>query len=260
MKALPVLVTLLASALLATPAQAKEWKVIRIGLEAAYKPFTYKTPDGKLTGFDVEIANALCKQMQAECSFVEQDWDGIIPALNARKFDAIVSSMDITEERKVAVDFTNKYYKVPSRLVGSSAANLAGTPESMKGKRIGVLRASSEERYANAVYGKAGATVEAYGSQNDAFLDLKSGRLDASFVNSVVGLTDFLKTPAGQGFRFIGPAVLDETYFGPGAGIAVRKADSDLRDKFNVAIKAIRGNGAYQQIQGRYFDFDIYGK
>lgn len=253
-------VALLAAAVLAGAAQAKEWKTIRIGLEAAYKPFTYKTPDGQLAGFDVEIARALCGQLAAQCSFVEQDWDGIITGLNANKFDAIVSSMDITEQRKRAVDFTDKYYKVPSRLIAGNAAGLDGSPDSLKGRRIGVLRGSSEERYARGVYAKAGATVSAYGSQNDAFLDLKAGRLDATLVNTVVGQNDFLKLAEGRAFRFVGPQVDDVAYFGPGAGIAVRKSDPELRDRLNGAIRAIRANGSYQAIARKYFDFDIYGR
>ncbi|WP_137937426.1 ABC transporter substrate-binding protein [Chitinivorax sp. B] len=254
-----LIAALLMSALAAT-AQAKEWKTIRIGLEAAYKPFTYKTPDGKLAGFDVDIANALCAQMKAKCTFVEQDWDGIIPALNARKFDAIISSMSITEERKRAVEFSEKYYHTPSRLIAKNDKKLAGTPESMKGKKIGVLRGSTQEQYAADIYGRAGAQVVPYGSQNEVFLDLKSGRIDTTLVDSVVGKVDFMDTPAGKDYGFVGPVLDDPKYIGFGAAVAVRKADADLRDQFTAAIKAIRSNGVYKQVQGKYFDFDVYGK
>ncbi|MEW9897205.1 ABC transporter substrate-binding protein [Chitinivorax sp. PXF-14] len=260
MKQVALVAALVLSAFGAATAQAKEWKTIRIGLEAAYKPFTYKTPDGKLAGFDIDIANALCAQMKARCSFVEQDWDGIVPALNARKYDVIISSMTITDERRKSVEFTDKYYEAPSRLVAKSATHLAGTADSLKGKKIGVLRASTEEEYAQDVYTKAGATVVPYNSQNEAFLDLTSARLDATLVNSVVGRTDFLDTAAGRGYEFVGPVLDDPKYFGHGAGIALRKADADLRDQFNAALKAIRANGVYKTVQAKYFNFDIYGK
>ncbi|MBB5017001.1 arginine/ornithine transport system substrate-binding protein [Chitinivorax tropicus] len=246
------------SALVAT-VQAKEWKTIRIGLEAAYKPFTYKTPDGRLAGFDIDMANALCAQMKAKCTFVEQDWDGIIPALNAHKYDAIISSMSITEERKRVVAFSDKYYHTPSRLIAKLDKKLTGTPESMKGKRIGVLRGATQEQYAADLYGRAGAQVVPYGSQNEAFLDLSSGRLDATLVDSVVGKVDFLDTPAGRSYGFIGAVLDDPKYIGAGVAVAVRKSDTDLRDQFSAAIKAIRGNGVYKQVQTKYFDFDVYG-
>lgn len=260
MKKVALVAALMMSTLAVPAAMAKEWKQIRIGLEAAYPPFSSKTPDGKLAGFDIDIANALCAQMKAKCTFVEQDWDGIIPALNARKFDAVISSMTITDERKQSVDFSIKYYNTPSRLVAKADGKLNATPAGMKGKKIGVLRASIQETYANDLFGKAGATVVPYGSQNEAFLDLASGRVDATLVDVVVGNEGFLKTPSGKGFGFVGPVLDDPKYLGQGAGVAVRKSDADLREQFSAAIKAIRANGVYKKTQDKYFDFDVYGK
>ncbi|QNM97806.1 transporter substrate-binding domain-containing protein [Chitinimonas koreensis] len=250
---------LAASLLMLQAAHAADAKPLRIGIDPTFKPFTYKLPDGTPTGFDIEIAQALCTEIKRSCSFVESDWDGIIVALNARKFDAIISSMDITEERKRAVDFTNKYYKVPSRLIFPAGQAVSGTNESLKGKRIGVLRGSTEERYAKAEYAPAGAVVVDYATQNDAFLDLKAGRIDGTLVNVVVGQSDFLKTAAGQGFRFVGPERGDEKYWGVGAGIAVRKGDA-LRAELDRALVAIRADGRYKRIQDKYFDFDVYGR
>jgi len=242
----------------AGPAAAKDWTELRIGVDAAYKPFTYKTEDGKLTGFDIDIANALCTEMKAKCTFIEQNWDGIIPALNARKFDAIISSMSITDERKRAVEFTNKYYETPTRVVAKAGSPL-GTVESLKNKRVGVLKASVQEKYAQGVLAPAGATVIGYDTQEQVYLDLKSGRIDATVADAVEAGEGFLKSPDGQGFAFVGPELRDPKYFGYGAGIAVRKADGDLRDKLNAALKAIRANGTYKQINDKYFNFDVYG-
>jgi arginine/ornithine transport system substrate-binding protein len=254
---LVALSTLLLAATLGSAA-AKDWNEIRIGVDPAYKPFTYKTDDGRLAGFDIDIARALCDQLKAKCTFIEQTWDGIIPALNARKFDAIISSMSITDDRRRAVDFTDRYYNTPTRIV-AHAGSISGLPESLKDKRVGVLKASVQETYAKQVLAPAGATVVSYDTQEQVYLDLKSGRLDATVADAVESSEGFLKTADGRGFGFVGPELTDPKIFGYGAGIAVRKADTDLRDKFNAAIKTIRSNGTYKKINDSYFTFDVYG-
>jgi arginine/ornithine transport system substrate-binding protein len=249
---------LLAAALsLSSVAMARDWSSVRIGVDATYKPFTYKTPDGKLTGFDVDIANALCDEMKVRCSFVESSWEGIIPGLRANKFDAIISSMSITDERKKAVDFTDKYYSTPTFVIAKAGAD--GSVAGLKGKRVGVLKASVQETYGHAVLGPAGATVVSYDSTQQSYLDLKSGRIDAVVVDQFEGKGGFLDTPEGKGFAFVGSPLTDPKYFGTGAGIAVRKSDTDLRDRFNVALKTIRANGTWQKVSDKYFDFDVYG-
>jgi len=244
--------------LLFTSSFARDWSTIRIGVDATYKPFTYKTADGQFTGFDVDIARALCAEMKAQCSFVESNWDGIIPGLQARKFDAIISSMSITDERKKAVAFSDKYYTTPGRVVAPTGSTLS-TPAAFKGKRVGVLRASIQETYAKQVLAPAGAEVVSYDTEDQVYLDLKSKRLDAMVADQAQAAEGFLKTPDGQGFALVGPELTDPKIFGYGAGIAVRKGDTDLRDRFNVALKAIRSNGTYKKINDKYFDFDVYG-
>jgi arginine/ornithine transport system substrate-binding protein len=244
--------------LTASVALARDWSMVRIGIDPTYKPFTYKTPDGKPTGFDVDIANALCVEMKAKCTYVESSWEGIIPGLRAKKFDAIISSMSITDERKKAVDFTDKYYSTPT-IVIAKAGSIDGSTASLKGKRVGVLKASVQESYAKAVLGPAGATVVSYDSTQQSYLDLKSGRLDAVVVDKYEGQGGFLESPDGKGFAAIGPELVDPKWFGSGAGIAIRKSDTDLRDRFNVALKTIRANGTYDRIAAKYFNFDVYG-
>ncbi|MBL8507128.1 MAG: transporter substrate-binding domain-containing protein, partial [Chitinimonas sp.] len=146
---------------LSVAASAKEWKEVRVAIDATYKPFTYKTPDGKPTGFDVDIANALCAEMKAKCVFVEQAWDGMIPGLNAKKYDAIISSMSITEDRKKAVDFTGKYYNTPSRIV-VKLGTIKNVPAELKGKKIGVLKGSTQEKYAKGELEASGAVIVPY--------------------------------------------------------------------------------------------------
>jgi arginine/ornithine transport system substrate-binding protein len=237
---------------------ARDWSTIRIGVDATYKPFTYKTADGQFTGFDVDIARALCAQMKAKCSFVESNWDGIIPGLQARKFDAIISSMSITDDRRKVVAFSDKYYTTPGRVVAPKGSDLT-SPDKFKGKRVGVLRASIQETYAKQVLAPAGAEVVSYDTEDQVYLDLKSKRLDAMVSDQAQASEGFLKTPDGQGFTFVGPELRDPKIFGYGAGIAVRQSDVDLRDKFNEALRAIRANGTYKKINDKYFDFDVYG-
>lgn len=232
---------------------------LRVGIEASSKPFAFKTADDKLVGFDVDIANALCTEIKVKCVFVEQEWKGIIPGLQTRKYDAIISSMSITDERKKAVDFTDKYYHTPSRLIAKLNNKLGSNQYDLKGKKIGVLQGSTQEIYANEVFKKAGSSVMAYSSQNEVFLDLKAGRIDSTLVDVVQGRDSFLITDSGKGFGYVGPVFDDTKIMGYGAGIAVRKGENDLREKLNAAIKTIRTNGVYKKIQGKYFDFDVYG-
>jgi arginine/ornithine transport system substrate-binding protein len=250
----------LALSLLSPLSMADEAKPVRIGIEAAYPPFAMKTPEGAITGFDYDIGNALCAEMQVKCVWIEQEFDGLIPALKVRKFDAVLSSMSITPERLKSVDFTSKYYHTPAKLAMKAGTVVNDPLVDLKGKKVGVQRASIYDRYATEVYVPAGIEVVRYGSQNEIFLDMTSGRLDATLAD-VVNIDDgFLKTDAGKGFILVGPDYNDPKYFGDGAGIAVRKGDKATVEKFNAAIAAIRANGKYQQVQDKYFTFNVYGQ
>lgn len=236
---------------------AKEWKTIRIGVEGAYPPFSKTEADGSVTGFDIDIANALCAEMKAKCTLVKQDWDGIIPALMARKFDAIIATMDITEERKKKVAFTDKYQHIPARFAALKDAGYEGTDAFMTGKRIGVQRATSMDLYISDNY--PSAKIKRYGSADEAYLDLKAGRLDYVMADSAAISDGLLAKDGGDKFEFVGPKLNDPKWFGDGAGIAIRKQDKDLAAQFNAAIKEIRANGTYKEIQDKYFSFDVYG-
>ena len=248
----------LGTSLGAVQADAKDWKKVRIGVEGAYPPFSEVTPDGKLVGFDIDIANALCDEMKVECELITQDWDGIIPALQARKYDAIIASMSITEERKQKVDFTNKYYNTPAKFVRKKGSGIEITEESLKGKAVGVQRATIHDNFVTEVYGDE-VEVKRYASQDEAYLDMVAGRVDLLLADSVAMQGGFLDTEDGKDYEFVGPDFSDPKYFGNGAGIAVRKGEDDLRAMLNDAIEAIRANGTYKSIQDKYFDFDVYG-
>jgi arginine/ornithine transport system substrate-binding protein len=245
-------------ALAAPVAGAKDWKKVRIGVEGAYPPFSSVTADGKLVGFDIDIANALCEEMGAECTLVQQDWDGIIPALLARKYDAIIASMSITEERKKKVAFTDKYYQTPAKFARRKGSGIEIGKTGLKGKTVGVQRATTHDNFISAEFGEAVA-IKRYGTQDEAYLDAVAGRLDLLLADSVAMKEGFLATDKGKEWEFVGPGYTDRKYFGDGAGIAVRKRDQDLVAKLNAAITAIRANGTYDAIAKKYFEFDVYG-
>lgn len=237
-------------------AQAQE-KVVKIGTEGAYPPFNNLTADGKLEGFDVDIAQALCDEMKVKCEFITQDWDGIIPALQAGKFDAIIASMSITPERLEKVDFTNKYYNTPPAIAAPKDTDIKGvTKEDLAGKTIGAQASTTHFNYSTATY--TDSTIKPYPTAQEYQLDLANGRLDA--VNDdIVVISQWLDSPDGACCKLVGAITPVEEIHGPGAGIAIRKGETELRDQFNAAIEAIRANGKYKEINDKYFNFDVYG-
>lgn len=238
---------------------AKEWTKVRIGVEGAYPPFSYVKPDGELAGFDIDIAKALGEAMGVEVTLVAQDWDGIIPGLLAKKYDAIIASMSVTEERKQKVAFSNKYYQTPAKFVTKKGSMESFSREAIKGKSVGVQRATIHDKYLTDNYGND-VDIKRYGTQDEAYLDIVAGRVDLLLADSVALSDGFLKKPEGKDYMFIGPDLSDPKWFGEGAGIALRKEDKELAEMFNKAIDTIRANGTYKTIQDTYFDFNVYGE
>ena len=245
----------LAVAAIAAPAFAAD---LRVAVDPTYEPFTFKTPQGEVTGFDVDIAKAVCEQIKRKCVFVEQVWDSMIPGLQAKKYDAIISSMSMTDERKRVVDFTDRYYKTPSAIVVKKDIPYSG-PASLKGKKIGVLKGSTQEKWANGELKTAGVTIIPYEAQDQVYLDIKSGRLDGTVADKVEVHGGFLRKPEGKDYGYVGPDQYETKYYGDGIGIAIRKNQGDLKKQMNEAIKTIRSNGTYNTIAKKYFDFDPYG-
>lgn len=252
-----VSLALSAAALVLTIGAAQAQEKLRIGTEGAYPPFNNLTADGQLVGFDIDIAKALCEEMKVECEFITQDWDGIIPALQANRFDAIIASMSITEERLKQVDFTNKYYNTPPAIVAPKDTDIAGvSPEDLAGKTIGVQGSTTHSNYSEATY--TDSDVKLYPTADEYKLDLINGRIDAAN-DDVTVLEEWLATEEGACCKIVGTITPVEDIHGPGAGIAIRKGEDELRERFNAAIDAIRANGKYKEINDKYFSFDAYG-
>ena len=233
-------------------------ETLRIATDGDYPPFSMRNAEGELVGFDIDIAKALCAEMQVECSLSQQAWDGMIPGLLAKKFDVIIASMSITEDRKRHVAFTDKYWSAVSRFVGQEGKFTSDTPEALEDKVIGVLGGSIQDAYVTALY--TDSDIRRYGNQEEVYLDLTAGRLDATLVAGFQADLNFLSQPEGKGFAFFGAGHTDPKYFGVGVGIALRKEDAALVERLNAAIAAIRKNGTYQAINAKYTTVDIYGE
>ncbi len=196
--------------------------------------------------------------MGAKCTLVQQDWDGIIPALLARKYDAIIASMSITEERKKKVAFTNKYYHTPAKFARKKGSGIEISMAGLKGKTVAVQRATTHDNFVTGEFGDE-VNIKRYATQDEAYLDAVAGRVDLLLADSVAMSDGFLMTDQGKDWEYVGPGFSEPKYFGEGAGIAVRQGDQDLVEQLNAAIAAIRANGTYDKISAKYFTFDVYG-
>jgi len=232
-------------------------ETIKLGTEGAYAPFNMIDKDGNLVGFDVEIGEALCAAMEADCEWVTSDWDGIIPALLSKKFDAIIASMSITDERKEKIDFTGKYYTSPVKFARPKGSDIEISAAGLKGKLIAVQAGTVTDNFVSGTF--PDAEVKGYKTQDEANLDFLAGRVDLLAADSFV-LYDFLETEQGSAAEATGPDFDDPKFLGEGIGIGVRKEDSELRDKLTAAIAKIRADGTYKKINDKYFAFDVYGQ
>jgi arginine/ornithine transport system substrate-binding protein len=246
--------SLLSLAVAATSAQARDDDQIRIGVDVPYEPMEFRTPDGELTGFDIDLGNAMCAEMKVECEWIVQGWDGIIPGLMARKYDAIMSSMTINDRRREQVLFSEPYFTPPSAWFAPSSSELSGaTEESLDGMTIGVQRGTLQDNYVTDMYGNV-ADVNRYSTADDMVLDMEAERLDIVFLDYPVGQSTLLESD-NRDYKVIGEMLTEpKQYFGDGFGLAFRKRDQDLADQFNQALEALRDSGTYDEIKARYFD------
>lgn len=240
----------LIAAIAGTAVQAAD---LNICVEGAYPPFSYIAADGSIQGFDIDIANALCEQMEVTCDLVRTDWVAIIPALLERRCDAIVASMSITEERRRLIDFSTKYYNTPARFVGEEGMELAD----LEGQVVGVQRDSVHQRFMRDRF--TDTEIRAFDTADGMFEALVAEEISAVMADSIAINDAFLGKPGGKGFGYFGPDYADRDYHGVGAGVAVRQGEEDLRNAFSHAIGMLRADGTYETINARYFDFDIFG-
>ena len=250
------------SAMLAlTTFAARADDTIRFGVAAEpYPPFTSKDASGKWVGFEVDLMDAVCANLKAKCEIVEVAWDGIIPALQAKKFDVIWSSMTITDKRKETIDFTEHYYATAAVIIGPKSATFNidnKNPDSLKGKIVGVQTSTIHAQYVQKYFGAA-ATVKVYDTQDNVNADLVAGRIDCEMADRIA-LDDFLKSDAGKDYEVKWTATPDPILGGGQVGGGILKTNTALKAKLNAAIAAVRASGQYDTIAKKYFSFDVYG-
>ena len=238
---------------MAVAATAAQAEVLKIATEGAYPPFNYVDSSNQLHGFDVDIANALCERLKVQCQIVAQDWEGIIPALMAKKYDAVVASMIATDERKKKIAFTNHYYRTPLSVAVPRDSDITDAQTDFKGRTVGAQSSSTQAIYAEDHYGPAGADVKFYPTLDEANSDLAAGRIDGVIADKFP-LLAWADTAGKDCCKIIG----DVNGTTADASIAVRKEDNALRERLNQALDEIVADGTYKKLSSRYFAFDIY--
>jgi polar amino acid transport system substrate-binding protein len=230
-------------------------QTIRVAVEGAYPPFNFIDQNNELQGFEVDLLKALCDVMKIRCSLVPHDWDGIIRGLLDHHYDAIMSSLEITERRKRRIAFSRRYYRVPPALIGPKHADLGHlNAEALAGKRIGALDRSEYASYIQSVHKRA--ELRTYGKLDEANLDLLAGRLDY-VIGDKLALTRFLSSREGFCCRLVADVPADPAYFGHGFGIGLRREDEVLKVQFDRAIAKVMSDGTYDRIREEYFPFDL---
>lgn len=256
MKLLPMIFAGAALALSAVTAQAE----VRFGvMNESYPPFFAKDASGTWHGWEIDLMNAVCAEMKEKCSIVDISWDGLIPALQSKKFDVIWSSMANTAERSKVIAFTDKYYNTPSTLIGPKDQKPGATADDVKGKTIGIQVSTVQSEYYKKYFAGV-ADEKTYQTLDEAFQDLAAGRIDYVFGDSLA-LDAFLKSDGGKDCCLkMGDVADDRQVLGAGVSGGLRQEDTELKTKLNAAIAAVRTNGQYEAITKKYFDFDIYGE
>ena len=260
----------------ASLAEAKDWKTVVIGMEGAYEPYNLTDPSGKIVGFEPDLVMDLCGRMKVECKIIAQDWDGMIPGLQAGKFDVIMDGMSITEERMKSIDFSKPYSATPAAFVAAKSGPLAKLPDqgkvinltkdakdgdaalatlrtAFKGKTIGVQVSTTHATFLDKHF-KDVAAIKEYKTTDERDLDLKSGRIDAE-LDDQPALVSVLEKPDAADYQFVGPQFTGGD-FGVGAGMGIRKSDKDLTEKFDGALAAAFADGSVKKYSLKWFKID----
>ena len=267
----------IALALGGAAAQGKKWETVKIATEGAYEPWNFTGPGGKLEGFEIDLASELCGRMKVKCEIVAQDWDGIIPALQAKKYDAIMAGMSITDERKKTIDFAGPYAAGPNGFLVAKASPLAKMPGTgqaynlstqqaeaekaigalkplLKGKTIGVQTSTTHANFADK-YLKDVAEIREYKSTEQHDLDLAAGRIDAVLADATA-LSGTQRKPEFKDYAVVGPSITGGL-LGPGMGVGLRQGETDLKQMFNDAIAAAKADGTIKKLSEKWFKIDV---
>ncbi len=259
-------------------AQAKEWTKVTIATEGAFEPYNFVKPDGKLDGFEIDLIHEICGRLKIECPIIQSDWDGMIPALNAGKFDAVMDGMSITPKRQEVINFSHAYSNAPSGFMVSKSGPLSQLPgqgqilnlskddpanqkiidgmrDMLKGKTIGVQVSTIHADFLDKNF-KDASTIKEYKTTDERDLDLMSGRLDVVLDDTPV-LLQTLTKPEAKDLMLAGAEFRGGPIFGQGVGIGLRKSDPELQTMFNTALDAARADGTLKKLQDKWFKIDM---
>ena len=257
---LGLVVCLVASSLgpfgsLAADSSQKKWRLLKIASEGARPPYNY-LENNKLAGFEIDLAQELCARMKVSCTFVTQNWDGLIPGLLAHQYDAVMAAMEITDESRDKIAFSEPYVRMPSAIVTlKEHATLDTSPAGLIGETIGVESGGAHQAYAEDVYKQS--EIRPYASLEEAILDLAEGRIDL-VIGDKDAVASFLKTrKEGECCTIAADLPRDPAYFGDGIGIGLRKEDKTLKAMFEKALDSSMADGTFAKIGAKYFDFKI---
>jgi len=250
---------LLATATAAMLAGCRERRgnALRIGIEAAYPPFMEIGPDGAPRGFEIDLARAIFTRAGREYELLQNDFAGLIPGLAAGKFDAIMASINITEERRTHIDFTVPYYRTPAQFVRRRNSGVAITKAGLTNRNVGVQGTTNLDEWLTATWGEV-ATIIRYPTQDALYLDMRSGRIEVMFSDLAAATIAFLRKPGGEAFEVVGEPLCGREVVGEGIGIGLAKGrNRELLAKLDESIRSIHADGTYARLQKQYFDFDL---
>ena len=233
---------LLIASVIAFATFSTQAKDLTFAMEPSYPPFETTNEKGEIIGFDVDIANAICKEIQASCSFKSLSFDGLVQAVKQKRIDGVISAMDITEARSKQVLFSDAYYDSSASFIA-----LKSKADLNTAKNVGVQNGTTFQQYVVAEAKQY--APKAYNSIQDSILDLKNGRIDLIFGDTAV-LADMLSKETD--LTFVGEKVTNPKYFGNGLGIAINKGNKDLVDELNKGLAIIKANGEYQKIYDKW--------
>jgi polar amino acid transport system substrate-binding protein len=235
----------------------KRWATLRIASEGARPPYNFLDNNNDLAGFEIDLGKELCGRMHLKCSFVQQDWDGMIPGLVSDHYDAIMAAMEITDERSQKIGFTKPYIRMPSAFVIAQGGEILDpSPQGLAGKTIGVEAGGPHEAYLRAVYQES--QLHTYATLEEAVLDLAQDRVDIAFGDKDAVMDFLANRKEGHCCRWLADIGRDPNYFGDGIAVGLRKEDGELKDLFDKAIDEVVADGTYARLRARYFDFEIY--
>jgi polar amino acid transport system substrate-binding protein len=230
---------------------------LRVLTEADYPPFNYYDEEGRLTGFNVDLARAICRELAVECDINTAEWSTLVPSLKNNEADAVIASMAITGKALADVDFTSRYYTTPARFVGKAGSGFKDiSVETLQGERIAVIRGSSHEAFLRDFF--ASAQLLPYETAEQARTALKNGEADLLFGDGISLMFWIQGTSSNRCCEFKGEGYTEPRYFGDGVGIAIKKGDGRLREVLDYALARVRASGRYEELMLRYFPLPLY--